>query len=157
MSFTFFLKNYMSNFSKHPIIEDGIMFYTTEHYFMYHKAMTFGDTYSAGRIIATPDPWIAKEIGRGVKGYVDEVWNQKRYNVMLQGNRLKYNQHKDIREKLLATGNMILVETNPRDSIWSCGLSVEEAKNSNPALWRGQNLLGIVLMQVRNELSTGVL
>lgn len=35
------------------------------------------------------------------------------------------------------------------------GMSIEEAKNTNPGNWQGQNLLGLVLMDVRAELSKG--
>ena len=43
-NFLFFLKNFLSNFHACKFTdENGIQFSNTEQYFMYHKAITFGD------------------------------------------------------------------------------------------------------------------
>jgi len=53
---------------------------------------------------------------------------------------------------LLATGNTILAEASPYDCKWGIGLSADDPRARNPAEWRGGNLLGEVLMEVREEL-----
>lgn len=42
---------------------------------------------------------------------------------------------------------------NPNDNIWGIGLSIDQSKKSTPGNWKGQNLLGLVLMDIRAELS----
>jgi len=43
----------------------------------------------------------------------------------------------------------VLVEASPVDRIWGIGLAQDDDKVGNPNLWRGLNLLGFALMQVR--------
>lgn len=120
---------------------------------MYHKALTFGDKDVAAAILTTDNPFEAKALGRQVRGYNDKVWNEVRYKIFRDANMLKYSQNPELKAKLLATGNLILIECNPTDHIWSCGLSIEDAKKTPPGNWKGQNLLGLVLMDIRAELS----
>jgi len=56
-------------------------------------------------------------------------------------------------EYLLSTKQRIIVEASPRDRIWGIGMGQHNEKAENPNLWRGQNLLGFALMEVRDELS----
>ena len=53
---------------------------------------------------------------------------------------------------LLSTGDKILVEASPLDTIWGIGLSKDNEKAQNIAAWRGKNLLGFALMEVRDEI-----
>lgn len=55
---------------------------------------------------------------------------------------------------LLSTGNRVLAEASPMDTIWGIGLGNENEKAQNPNTWRGQNLLGFALMEVRDEIKT---
>ena len=43
-------------------------------------------------------------------------------------------------------------ETNPKDTRWGIGLSAEDDRVLDESQWQGENLLGKVLMQVRQEL-----
>jgi ribA/ribD-fused uncharacterized protein len=58
-----------------------------------------------------------------------------------------------LKQILLSTGTTILAECSPVDRIWGIGLSEDNADVQNPAKWQGQNLLGNVLMRVREELA----
>lgn len=57
-----------------------------------------------------------------------------------------------MREFLLSTGNKILVEASPLDTIWGVGFDEENLNIYNPTMWRGKNILGFALMEVRDEL-----
>lgn len=155
-NYLFFLKNFLSNFKACNFVdENGVKFCNTEQYFMYQKAITFNDFTTAKAILNTENPFEAKALGRQVRNYDEKVWNEKRYEVFRKANIMKYSQNPDLHKMLMDTGNLILVECNPNDKIWGIGLSIEEAKNTNPGNWQGQNLLGLVLMDVRAELSKG--
>lgn len=69
------------------------------------------------------------------------------------GNLLKFSQNEELKQKLLDTENKILVEASPYDKIWGIGLSVSDKDFYNPILWKGENLLGKILMKVRNTLN----
>ena len=43
-------------------------------------------------------------------------------------------------------------ETNPRDKRWAIGLSADDDRVLDESQWQGENLLGKILMQVRQEL-----
>ena len=153
----YFLKNYLSNFHKCDItieISKGVdhTFKNSEQLFMYFKARYFKDQQIAVEILRTEEPWEAKKLGRMVRNYKDEEWNAVRYHLMYQANFFKYSQNKYLEDQLLATGNKILVECNPTDLIWAVGLSEDDPKVLDEANWRGQNLLGKVLMDVRSSL-----
>jgi len=149
-----FLKNYMSNFYTAPFYSDlyGKTFKTTEQYFMYEKAIFFGDTETADKIMLSTTPQKAKELGREVKNFVEAEWSKVRYAVMYDANLLKFLQTPDIAQKLVATKDALLVECNIKDKIWSCGLDMKDPNVADQSKWLGQNLLGKVLMDVRKYL-----
>jgi len=72
-----------------------------------------------------------------------------------RGNVAKFGQNGALRRFLLATGKQVLVEARPRDRIWGIGMGAKNEKATKPQLWRGQNLLGFALMQVRLALAAG--
>jgi ribA/ribD-fused uncharacterized protein len=46
----------------------------------------------------------------------------------------------------------VIIEASPYDSIWGIGMTADEKGVDNPLEWKGQNLLGFALMEVRDEL-----
>ena len=44
-----------------------------------------------------------------------------------------------------------MAEASPYDDIWGIGMSVENALGCEPKFWSGQNLLGKILMEIREE------
>ena len=53
---------------------------------------------------------------------------------------------------LLGTGDSIIVEASPLDRVWGIGLGAANELATNPERWRGLNLLGFALMEVRERL-----
>ncbi len=145
----------LSHWWPSPIVVDGEEYPTGEHYLMAKKAALFGDVRALEAILTTPSPAVAKDLGRSVRGYVDEQWAAARAAVALQGNLAKFSQHEHLREFLLSTGTSILAEASPVDAIWGTGVSAEDVRACEPREWPGQNLLGFVLMEVRRLLASG--
>jgi len=54
-----------------------------------------------------------------------------------------------MRQHLLNTGDRLLVEASPRDTIWGIGLRADDPDTAAPTTWLGKNLLGSALQQVR--------
>lgn len=149
----YFLRGVFSNFTPTPTMQyKGHSFQTTEQAFMWAKAQLFGDKDSSRLILAEKNPAKAKELGRGVKGFNPTHWDINKEFLMYEVNLAKYSQFNDYKTVLLSTGEKQLVEVNGKDTIWGVGLYANDPRVLDEKQWRGQNLLGKVLMRVREEL-----
>src|SRR5688500_17744976 len=131
---------------------DGQVFPTAEHYMMYHKALLFGDRETAEQVLAAPTPKAAKALGRSVRGFAEPIWNAHRFGIVVNGNYARFSQNPLLGEFLLGTRPHILVEASPTDRIWGIGLAASDEHAADPFHWRGLNLLGFALMEVRVRL-----
>ena len=151
----FYTKN--SPFSNHypsTFQSGGFQYSCAEQFYMAKKAEAFDDVGSAQAIRSTTEPHRIKSIGSQVKGYDLKIWRSRQQDVMKEALRLKFQQNPDLKAKLLATRKAILVEAAPKDLFWGGGISIhDEAKLADPVV-PGKNILGKLLMQVREELLT---
>jgi ribA/ribD-fused uncharacterized protein len=138
---------------RHPFALDGITYRTAEHFMMVEKARLFGDEEASARVLEARSPAEAKKLGRLVKGFTDEAWLEARWDIVVRGNEAKFSQHADLKDFLLCTGDRVLVEASPFDRIWGIGMGATHADAEKPQNWKGLNLLGFALMEVRSRLS----
>lgn len=130
---------------------DGHVFPSSEHALMHCKAMLFGDTVSADKILQAKNPMAAKQLGRKVSGFEEEVWKQHREQIMERVLFEKFEQNHKLREGILALPmDSVFVDASPYDRIWGVGRSARELKDG--AKWRGKNLLGKSLDRVKSQL-----
>ncbi len=132
---------------------EGVHYATAEHWMMAGKARLFGDEDALGRILAAGSPAEAKKLGRQVRGFDEPTWTERCAELVVEGNAAKFGQDPALREYLLGTGSRVLVEASPRDRIWGIGLSAADERATDPARWRGRNLLGFALMEARARLA----
>lgn len=86
-------------------------------------------------------PKDAKRRGRNVKLRAD--WDAVKDGIMEEIVRAKFTQNKDLGEKLLATGDAVLIEGNTwNDRYW--GVDIKTGA--------GHNHLGKIIMKIRTEL-----
>jgi hypothetical protein len=119
---------------------------------MWEKAVHFGDMPMAEKILKTPEPRENKALGRKVKGFNTDRWSKVSYQIMVDVNFAKYDQNLIMKDMLLSTGNKTIVEASPQDRIWGIGLYWNNDDCLDETKWRGMNLLGKVLMEVRKNL-----
>jgi len=130
-------------------------FYNSEQYFMFIKAKTFGDEEIAMKIaFEGKNPKTAKTLGRKVRNYDDNVWNEKRYQVMVDACYLKFSSNEDLKNNILSDefNGKHYVESSPVDRIWGVGLSENDPLIDDEKNWLGTNLLGKALDEVRERL-----
>jgi ribA/ribD-fused uncharacterized protein len=132
--------------------EGELTFRCAEQYMMHGKALLFRDAEVAAEIMAADHPRKHKALGRKVKNFDDQTWKANRERIVLEGNRAKFTQNPALLEQLLATKGTTLVEASPFDRIWGIGLGASNPLAQDPKTWRGQNLLGKILTQLRDEL-----
>lgn len=123
-----------------------------EQYMMAEKARLFKDVETLEKIMRSNNPKEIKVLGRQVRNFDENIWKKNRYSIILNGNYAKFMQNEDLRLFLISTKDSILVEASPYDKIWGIGMSANNENIENPLLWRGLNLLGFALMEVRDEL-----
>jgi ribA/ribD-fused uncharacterized protein len=145
-------KTCLSQWWESSFVVEGVEYKTAEHWMMAKKADLFGDQEILEKILICESSAEAKKLGRAVENYEDFIWNENRFKIVKEGNFHKFSQNQLLKEFLLNTKNRILVEASPVDAIWGIGMANDHKDVHNPEKWQGLNLLGFVLMEVRDEI-----
>ncbi len=131
----------------------GKHYANSEQYMMYQKVAMFSREDFADQIMQTSDPGTCKTIaGQPFDEFDPNVWERTCYTVVKRGVKAKFAQNADILKTLLDTGTELLAECSARDRIWGIGIDISDPDRTNVTKWKGQNLLGRILMEVREEL-----
>ncbi len=154
-SFVFFWKSpsIFGQWTDSPFTIDGVEYSCAEQYMMAEKARLFKDIAIEQQILKTSNPRQHKSLGRKVKGFEKSIWEEKRLEIVIRGNQAKFRQNSSMRRELLHTGARELVEASPMDRIWGIGLRGDNPLVTEKTNWKGLNLLGIALMEVRQLLA----
>ena len=142
--------SFLSNFYDSPFVENGTTFKTVEHYYQHKQAAYFKDTITATAILNAKTPGHAKALSHQIKDRDSELWQPVAQRTMHKACLMKFKQNPHLGEKLKQTRGM-LVEANPKDTFFSCGLKLRHPDLDNPKLWTGKNILGEILCQVRDS------
>jgi|SRR5579871_1551393 ribA/ribD-fused uncharacterized protein len=129
---------FFSNFARYPVVIRGHTWPTTEHYF---QAQKFAGTAHEGAILHASSPAVAARMGRSRQRPLRPDWEQVKDEIMHEALLAKFIQYPELRAQLLATGNARIVEHTARDRYWADGGDGS-----------GRNMLGVLLMRVRDEL-----
>lgn len=141
-----------SQWYKSSMIIDNITYTTCEQYMMSQKALLFEDKDIYEKIMQSNSPKEYKALGRKIKNFNEDIWNKYKRNIVFKANLAKFTQNEKLKNKLLSTKNKILIEASPYDNIWGVKLTKEDSRIFNKDTWQGQNLLGYILMDVRDEI-----
>jgi len=136
-----------------PFTLDNIEYKTSEHWMMANKAKLFGDHEIFKKIINADKPGEVKELGRQIKNFDQLTWDKQKYEIVKSGNIHKFSQNQKLKDYLINTGNRVLVEASPVDTIWGIGLTQDSKNIDNPYTWKGLNLLGFSIMETRDFLN----
>lgn len=131
---------------------NGLGYLSAEHWMMWKKAILFKDEDIAEKILLSNTAAKAKALGRKVKGFSADVWDAEKFQIVVEGNYHKFSQNEELKEFLLSSSNRVIVEASPVDPIWGIGMPRDHENAEIPAKWKGQNLLGFALMEVRDQL-----
>lgn len=151
-NFVFFWDGIYSQWYPSIMIIDGERFNCCEQYMMYQKALVFKDHDTAEKIMDTESPAEQKSLGRLVKNFDRDKWDQYCMGIVTTGNFHKFIQNPSLGKQLLETGDKIIVEASPLDKIWGIGKKETDPLIENPENWRGLNLLGTAIMNARSML-----
>jgi ribA/ribD-fused uncharacterized protein len=144
-----FLRGVFSQWHPAGFEIDGQRYGCAEQWMMAQKARLFGDAARAEAILATDDPGEQKRHGQAVAGFDSETWDRWKVDIVYRGNLAKFGQNAGALRQLRGTIGAMLVEANPRDWIWGAGVAIGDPRVGDPSQWPGENLLGRVLVAVR--------
>ena len=145
--------NPFGQWTRSPFVIDGRFYMCAEQYMMAEKARLFGDTEIALQIMNSDNPRHQQQLGKQVTGFDQDRWIAERCNIVFRGNVAKFTQNRKLQDALLETGDRRLVEASPTDKIWGIGMAANDPMAYDPKHWRGLNLLGAVLEDVRAHIS----
>lgn len=131
-----------SNLYKRPIYFENKEYPTAEHAYQAGKARK-----EAVRnwILSAPSPSLVAMAAHGLYTWdIVPNWSKIKFDRMRDVLKAKYTQHNDLKELLISTGDARLVESCRTD-------------NTVNRLWgevngKGKNMLGVLLMELRDEL-----
>jgi N-glycosidase YbiA len=127
-----------SNSAPYPISVNGKQWPTSEHFY---QAQKFAGLKREEEIRLARSPMEAARMARSSHYFVRADWDMLKDQVMLHAVRAKFQQHRRLADRLLATGDVLLVQHTPNDAYWGDGGD-----------GTGENRLGRILMFVRAEL-----
>ena len=128
---------FLSNFWEIPVTYQGLTYGSNEAAFQAQKCMTEEERLPFTEM----RPAMSKKAGRRVQLRAD--WEDVKLSIMEDIVRAKFTQNEDLKQLLLATGDLVLEEGNTwHDTFWGVDVKTRE----------GENHLGRILMRVRQEL-----
>lgn len=129
-----------SNFAAYSIRLKGRNWPTAEHYF---QAQKFVDTPDEEEVRQATSPMAAAKMGRDRSRPLRKDWEAVKDDIMRQAVRAKFEQHPELSELLISTGEAKIVEHTSNDSYWGDGGDGS-----------GRNMLGRILMEMRDSLQS---
>jgi hypothetical protein len=129
-----------SNFALFPIVIEGVMWPSSEHYY---QAQKFIDPLLKERVRMAASPYLAAQIGRDPTLPMREDWDDVKDSVMWQVLQAKFSQYAVLKILLTSTQLSHLYEHTKNDCYWAdCGDRT------------GLNKLGEQLMLIREIYQT---
>ncbi len=128
-------------------------FESAEDFVLYHRSLLFDSIGHVGKRRKESYTAETSKISTSqVSDFALGVWKKIRYNIVKRGVGAKFRQNRKLQEILLSTGNELIAACCPTDIKWGIGLGVDEPERLYAYRWKGDNLLGRILMEVREEI-----
>jgi len=149
----FFWGGIYSQWYKSTFTVEDVEYVTAEQYMMAMKAKTFeGNEDILEKIMSTSNAKRQKELGREVRNFNSEKWNEVSRKHVRDANIAKFSQNAKLKSELLKTGNKEMVEASPHDRIWGIGLHWDDDDVLDKSKWKGTNWLGEAIMEARDTI-----
>ena len=130
----------------------GTVFNSSEQFYHVGKTYVFDDPEARKAIMSLVSPNAMKKRSRLIKGFSTPVWRQYAYQRLYQANYLKFTQSPELGDHLLGTRQYI-AEASPKDGYWGIKLHMLDPRAEWTSNWQGQNLMGVILMDIRSRLN----
>ena len=139
----------LSNFYPCKVNVQSKEYTSVEKAFQCMKAEECEDTQTLNAMLKTEDPVEIKRLGKRITN--NDKWQAVSKDIMFAACLSKFTDNIDARNHLLGTGNTLIAEASP-DQYWGTGVHLSKVNSLNVNNWSGDNVLGQILMKVRDEL-----
>lgn len=85
------------------------------------------------------------------KEVTPETWAANTKRFLYEIHQAKFDQYPELQGRLLSTGDALLAFYQPGDELLGIGIPTDDVHAKNPIYWKGQNLLGSILMEIRGK------
>lgn len=137
-----------SNFFPAPFTWDGDDYLHVEQFYQHTKACHHNEYDIAERILKLSNPWRIKVLGDSIED--DEAWLSKRMKTLYNGVSSKFRQNWPLQDELFKSKGLKLYEATT-DPYFACGIGYD-SKRWDTMDWSGENVAGLIVMKVRDEL-----
>lgn len=142
----------LSNFYHSPFVIQGIHYNCVEQFLCCAKALISGDEETRQLILKESNPAKQKALGRRVRNFNSKMWGEMMKNFAEEAIRAKISQNMKIYDKLVSTRGKSIGEASQRDTVWGTGVGIFQNNALNKSSWKGQNILGELLVEIRENL-----
>ena len=149
---TFFFGSdcFLSNRYHSPFLDGKTQYTCVEQYYLTHKSLFFDDVDTANAIMGLKEPSKMKALSHHIKNLDEHKWAEQATAVMENACYLKFWQNSELKKKLMDIKGTI-VEANRKDVFFSCGLALSDPNIVDVNKWKGQNMLGKILSNLREK------
>ncbi|MCC8432560.1 NADAR family protein [Reyranella aquatilis] len=135
----------LSNLYRRPIVFEGQEYPTAEHAYQAGKARR---PIVRDWLMSAPSPALLAMAAHGLYSWdIAPQWSKVKFDRMRKVLEAKFTQHTDLADVLLSTGNARLVEVGTVDNLVN--------RTWGEVNGKGKNMLGILLMELRDKLEVG--
>ena len=142
-----------SNFYPCKFAVDDISFSSVEQHLSYHKALLYDTKEVADELLNIHDPVDQKKRVNNLTKFNPMTWKHQAEDILKAGLTAKFSQNAYLRDALLSSGELTIGEASAHDIIFGIGLSLQNPNAMDPSRWRGNNMQGRMLMDIRNDLT----
>ena len=142
-----------SNFHQSHFEIDGHRHHSAEQWIQYSKAMLFGDSCTANKILQSVSPQECKRLSYQINGVNNEKWRAEGFELCLKGVEAKFKQNRELWSMLKTMEPKTLVEAS-NDRLWGTGISLNDTHVLDSRRWHGKGWLSEMLHIVRDNYKT---
>ena len=143
--------NPLSNFHACEFDVNGFTYHSSEQYIQAKKAEYFGAVETKKDILNSETASECKDLAKSIDNYDSESWNKIAREKCEPGILEKFTQNPRLGNFLISTGNKKILECS-YDKVWGIGVPLKDKDCLKEDKWNGENLLGEILMSIRDKL-----
>ena len=139
-----------SNFHPCSFVIDGQSYHSSEQYIQYQKALAFGDSYVANKILNTDTAIECKRLSYQINGVDTECWKNEGYDICYEGIKQKFLQNDVLLAQLKSTTPKILAEATP-NKLLGTGISLCDKNALETNNWTSLGCLSKMLINICSD------